>query len=94
MRRATSHLRKLEKGASYPGLEIIAKLAVAPIDALRVLGRRPTGLYRPANNRHHFVDRQPRLRCMDHPVTVGAQEAKIPHSCLVARAQCVNGVGV
>jgi len=27
MRRATSHLRKLEKGASYPGLEIIAKLA-------------------------------------------------------------------
>ena len=41
-----THLRRLEKGASYPGLEIIAKLAtvfeVEPAGLLRVRAATPS----------------------------------------------------
>jgi transcriptional regulator with XRE-family HTH domain len=41
-----SYMSKLEKGASYPGLEIIAKLAtvleVEPADLIRLPARHPT----------------------------------------------------
>jgi transcriptional regulator with XRE-family HTH domain len=42
-----TYMSKLEKGASYPGLEIIAKLAtvleIEPAELLRVPGARATG---------------------------------------------------
>jgi transcriptional regulator with XRE-family HTH domain len=40
-----SYMSKLEKGASYPGLEIIAKLAtvlqVEPAELIKMAGRQP-----------------------------------------------------
>ena len=42
-----SYMSRLEKGASYPGLEIIAKLAtvleVEPTELIKVAGRQPKG---------------------------------------------------
>ena len=39
--------------------------------------RRPTDLRRLVNDRHQLFDCEPKSRCIDHAVTVGAQQAEI-----------------